>query len=429
MKTIIRSAVVVSAVSLLAACGSEDKHNSDSSVQHNYHDITTTLQGTVFNAIDGARITDKSLSITLVQGSNYRRAKVRKGTADFAGDYAIGNIPTSTALSRPDTPEEDSRAEAEPAAPRGNITYRVSGKVDGFQDFDAAVSFDVQTNDLQDRRANVIGNIYMYPKGVFASDVKVNVSFSEDNEVVVGATVLLNPRTGSNVITTDLDNKIDATNGYQGSLQAVTDASGTATFAAADLVLGGSYNIDVLPIAHKGTQLAVNRGTEDYFTVGATTDIRNVSMAEVVPGNDNGLYITSASNTDTDALTPTGVLTLGFSRAVTLVDERNVRATLSGTTVRAELNSDSFPNSTVEAVLSTDGLTLTLTPVFTKAPVAFNDLNNEALADNNLVVTYSSLLVRIADAADSANTYSVFTTLNDGTGDNPEGKVKITKSF
>jgi hypothetical protein len=404
----IKSAILFSAVSLLAACGGEDGDTSDNSVSVNYHDIRATLQGSIFNAIDGTRITDNSLAVTLVQGSDYRLASVQTGDHEFSGDYAISSIPTSTA---------------------NNITYRVVSKADGYQAFEAAVTFDVATDDfLQDKRINLLANMYMYPIGSFASDVKVNVTFN--NEPVANTTVLLNPRTGSNQITTDTSNTLfTAQNGFQGAMQATTDASGVATFAAANLVLGGQYNIDVMPTTHEGIQLAANRGTATYFTVGSTTNIRNVTMAEAVPGNDNGLYVTSASNSDADALNASGVLTIGFSRTVSLVDERNIDAILSGDTVNAVLNSTTAPDSRVNATLSADGLTLTLTPIFTTAPVAFNDTNNEALADDNLVVTYSNVLVRIADTTDNAVIYNVFTALDDETGANPSAAVQTTKDF
>lgn len=408
MKTIIKSAVLFSAVSLLAACGGDDDQTSDNSIKVNFHDIRATLQGSVFNAIDGTRIKDESLAVTLVQGGDYRRASVQKGEREFAGDYAIGGIPTST---------------------NNNITYRIVGKAAGYQDFEGAVSFALRTDDLQDNRVNLLANMYMFPLGSFASDVKVNVTFNK--EPVVGVTVLLNPRTGSNQLTTDSSNTalFAAQSGFQQAISVVTDASGVATFPAAGLALGGQYNVDVLPTVHEGTQLQVNRGAAPYFVVGTSTNIKNVTMLESVPGSENGLYVTSASNSVTDAVTSTGVLTIGLSRAITLVDERNIGANLTGDIVKAVLNATTVPDSQVAATLSADGKTLTLTPVFTTAPVAFNDSNNEALADDNLVVNYTNVLVRIKDATDDAKTYNVFSALNDQTGNNPSPAVQTTKDF
>jgi hypothetical protein len=401
MKTIIKSAALISAVSLLAACGGDEA--SDSSVSQNYHKITTTLQGSIFNAIDGSRITDESLKVTLVQGTDYRDAKVRKGTADFAGDYAINKIPTATGA--------------------GNINYRIVSSVDGFQSFEATIAFNVTTAGLQDSQANRIGNIYMYPLGSFASEVKVNVTFN--NEPVANASVLLNPQTNANTPTTDTSNTLFAAQGgFQSAQTVVTDASGVATFSAASLVLGGQYSIDVLPVAHEGSQLALNTGTTTI--VGTSNNINNIALAETVPGTQNGLYVTSASNLDTDKITSGGALTLTFSRAVSLVDETAMGATLTNATT-AVLDATSVPNSNVAGVLSADGLTLTLTPQFSTAPVAHSGTNG-GTADNGLLVNFTTVFVRINDASDSAVVYDVFA-LTAETGVALSASVQATANF
>lgn len=408
MKTIIKSAVLFSAVSLLAACGGDDTTTNQSASQ-NYHNIQTTLQGSIFNAIDGTRITDESLKVTLVQGTSYRNANVRKGTADFAGDYSIANIPTS--------------------ANGNNITYRIVSSVDGFQQFETTFAFNVATGgsgSLQDNNANRVGNIYMYPVGSFASNVEVNVTFN--NEAVANATVLLNPVTGANTLTTDSSNTLFAAqSGFQGAQTVVTDANGVATFSATNLVLGGQYNINVLPTDFEGSQLALP--TASVVTVGTTQNIVNVNMTETVPGTDNGLFVASASNLDTDMVTSGGALTLTFSRAVSLVDETNITASLTNATTAA-LNATSSPDSTVIGALSADGLTLTLTPQFAAAaaPVPFTG-SNGTTADNGLIVTYSNVFVRISDASDSAVIYDVLALIAADTGLVISATVQATADF
>lgn len=402
MKTIIKSAALFSAVSLLAACGGDEA--SDNSVSQNYHDITTTIQGSVFDAVTGNRITDESLEITLVQGKKYREAKVISGEKAFAGDYSIGDIPTS--------------------ANNGNITYRIVSQVTGYQPFEAAVAFNIATGGtLQDEAANRVGNIYMYPLGSFASEVKVNVSFN--NEPVANASVLLNPQTNNNVVTTDTSNILFAAqSGFQGSQTVVTDEAGVATFAATGLVLGGQYSIDVLPTTHEGSQLALNAGTTTI--VGTNNNINNIAMVETVPGTQNGLYVTSASNLDADLITSGGALTITFSRAVALVNETAIGANLTNATT-AILDATSVPNSNVAGVLSADGLTLTLTPQFSTAPVAFSGTNG-GTADNGLLVNYTTVFVRINDGSDSAVVYDVFA-LTAETGGNPSASVQATATF
>jgi hypothetical protein len=402
MNTIIKSAALISAVSLLAACGGDE--TSDSSVAQNYHNITTTLQGSIFNAIDGRRITDDTLKITLVQGSDYRAATVRTGTADeFAGDYSLGGIPTATGA--------------------GNITYRLTSNATGYQPFEAIMAFNVVTTGLQDSSVNTIGNIYMYPLGTNASDVKVNVTYN--NEPIVGATVLMNPNTSNNTITTDITNRIALSSGLQKALTATTDASGVATFEAAGLVLGGQYDVDVMPIAYEGSQLSISRGAT--FTVGATTTTRNVAMASSAPGTSNGLYVTSASNSDSDnSIVSSGVLTVKFSRAVSLVNEKTINATLAGGGF-AVLDNAAFDNR-VTAAVSADGLTLTLTPNFSTLPVPFAG-SNSATADNALTVLFSNVQLRLVDANDSSTVYDLGTNLVNQTGAAPSLTVKVTPQF
>lgn len=397
MKTVIKSAALFGAVSLLAACGGEE--NSDASVSQNYHDIRATLQGTILNGLDGKRITDESLKLTFVQGDNYRNVNVRKGDQEYAGDYVINGIPAST---------------------NNNRTYRLVATVDGFQPFETAVSFGVNTANLQDKSVNILGNMYMYPLGSFANDVKVNVTFND--EPVANATVFLNPETGTNVLTADSSNNFlfAQQNGFQQAIRATTDALGVVTFPAESLVLGGRYGVDVMPTEHKGTQLQVNRGA--LFTVGATTTTRNVIMSQAVPGNDNGLYVTSASNLTT-SITADGALTLTFSRAVSLVNENNITATLANDTTAVLDTTDS-----VAGTLSTDGKTLTLTPKFSTAPVIWTG-SNDATADNGLEVTFANVEVRIVDAANSSSAYDVFLNLDDETGNNPSDTVQVTETF
>ncbi|MFT5593729.1 MAG: hypothetical protein ACI8SR_002115 [Oceanicoccus sp.] len=407
MNTAIKSAFLLGTVSLLAACGAED--TTTQAAPQNYHDITTTLQGSIFNALDGSRITDESLKVTLVQGSNYRNANLRKGDNEFAGDYSISDIPTSTSA---------------------NITYRIVTTADGYQPIETDIAFNTNLTAggaIQDRRNNAVGNMYMFPLGTYATDVKVNVTFN--NEPVENATVLLNPITAANVLTTDSSNTIfTAANGFQQATTALTDASGVATFAAAGLVLGGQYNIDVMPATYEGVNLAQN--SAGPITIGATANNNVVTMTELVNGSSNGLYVTSATNQDTDAITSNGSLTLTFSRAVKLVDERNILATLAGddSTKKAQLDTSAAPNTTVNAVLATDGLSLTLTPAFTTIPVNFNGTNNETIADDNLSVVYSNVMVRIAATNDTVAQYDVFG-LSNGTGGNPSASVQTTIDF
>lgn len=391
----------------LYGCGG-DTNTSNSAVPDNYFNKTATLQGTVFDGVTGAKITATSLKVTLVQGSSYRSASVRTGTQSFAGDYSIGNIPISI---------------------NDQTTYRLVVTATGYQDFESTIAFDADSGSTLDNNYNYVGDVQLFPAGVGANDVTVNVSYT--GEPVVGATVMMTRSTLSVIGTVSgsgyflVSNK---TSGYLGNLSATTDSSGVATFSGADLVLGGSYSITVLPLQHEG--VPVVQSSFPSFTVGssASSVVQNVSMSEIVPGSSNGLYVVSASNTDPNLVTPSGVLTIVFSRPVSFVDETNILATLGGGINLAALNTTTSPDSTTNATLSTDGLTLTLTPVFSTAPTAFNG-SNGASADDALTVTYSNVYVRLQEANDTGAIYSVFLTLVGPTGINPSATVLVTPDF
>ena len=406
MKNILKIVGLMFLVSLYG-CGG-DTTNVNASVPDNYFNEKATLQGTVFDGVTGAKITDSSLKIMLVQGTSYRNANVRTGTQQGAGDYAISSIPISI---------------------NDQTEYRLVVTANGYQDFESTIAFDAVSGSTLDRVYNYVGNVQLFQAGVGANDITVNVSYL--GEPVVGATVMMTRSTLSVISTVSGSGAFLASNktsGYLGNLSATTDSNGVATFASAGLVLGGTYGVSVLPVTYKGIPLAMASGSS--VTVGSSIIVQNVSMSDLVPGTSNGLYVVSASNTDPNLVVSSGVLTIVFSRAVSFVDETNILATLSGGVNLAALNTTTSPDSTTNATLSADGLTLTLTPVFATAPTAFNG-SNAASADDALVVTYSNVLVRLQDVADTQPIYSVFGMggLVGPSGSTPSGSVLVTPNF
>ena len=391
---------------LLSGCSSNSDQNNN--VSNNVYDRKGTLQGTIFDATTGARINDKSLKVTLIQGTDYRSPNVLKknvsgSDAIFAGDYAFNGIPLSLN--------------------NNNITYRLVATVDGYQMWEGYITPNVNwagINNTYDGTVNMVGNIYMFPMGATANDVTVNVTFN--NEPVAGTTVQLQPQIANNVGTTSQSGntaagtatRLGAATGTAETLSATTDANGVATFSGANLVLGGQYQIMALPITYQGTQLAETAG--NTVIIGTSVKVQSVAMGELVPGADNGLYIVNNSNADTNNIQSNGVLTLVFSRPVTLINEPGITATLGGTVRSAALNADS-----VVGAMSSDGLTLTLTPNFTTAPVVFDGTNGASAAtptaDIDLTVTYNNVTVVIADGNDgaTANNISNLTTSSGNT--------------
>lgn len=364
---------------------------------------TSTLQGTVFDAVTGQRITDSSLKVTLVQGTSYRNATVKTGSSVFAGDYALAKIPTSEGGSQ-------------------DLTFRLDVRVDGYQRLQAALNFDSGASDTI--ALNFLGNIYLFPLGLATPEQTVTVTYND--EPVAGLTVLMQPTTSTNVLTADTSNIIQGPqDGFLGANSATTDSNGQAVFSGADLVLGGTYNVDVLPGTHEGVQLAQTTGTQ--ITVGTSLTMQSIAMSDLTPGNDNGLFIVSASNSDSNDVNSSGQLTLVFSRPVTLVHESITQASLIGATTAA-LNNNTVPDTTVTATLANDNVTLTLTPNFSTAPLFF-DGSNPTTADNGLLVQFSNLFVRIKDSNDEAELFSVFTDLSDTSGTAPSTFVQVTTDF
>ncbi len=404
MNAMLKTAGLSLLASGLIACGGDE--NQDAAVPQNYHDITTNLQGTVFNAITGERISSEGLSVTLVQGGDYRKAKINK---NFQGDFFVGDIPTSTA---------------------GNITYRLDVSYTGYQPFTSLIGFGVNTNPLQDKEVATVGNVYLYPLGATAPDQTVSVTYN--GEPVPDATVLMQPDTSSNTLTTDIASRLFASAGYQQALQATTDANGIATFTGANLTLGGRYNVDVLPLAYEGKQLAVNRAAA-LINIGQNNITRVVTMGDLLPGSENGLYVVDASNEDTDALQSDGVLTLKMSQPVEIVNEANTVTAVLANNTTAALDFTGT-GTEVNATVSTDGLTITLAPKFATGanPVVFNG-TNAGTADNGLTITYSNLFVRMTATNDNAM-YDVFNTnlgggVVDTSGTQVTGTVTVTPEF
>jgi len=210
----------------------------------------------------------------------------------------------------------------------------------------------------------------------------------------------------------------------------ITDANGQVTFPATDVALGASYFVTVLPVQHEGIQLARSFGA--VFTNGTSASfVQNVALSDIVPGANEGLYIVSASNLDPNNVQADGVVIYTFSKAVTLVDENLVTATIiSGQGSITALTPTTAANSDTTAVVSSpDGLTLTLTPVFSAGPTPLNlNYGNVGNADNALTVQFANLFVRLQQPNDTSVMYNVLALTQEAGGTN-NGQVLVTPAF
>jgi len=430
MKKLLVCVLTMMMVGLFMGCDdTETASTSDNSTMNNEFNKTMSLQGTIFDATDGSRLTGDSLTVTLTQGTNYYSPNVLKKAATdtvFGGDYAFTGIPTTV---------------------HGSLTYRITVTMDGYQRFEGYITPNETdpdddsddtggNNNTIDTVYNMVGNVYLFPLGETAADVNVYVEYN--HERFSGATVYLEQDTANNAETAETNNILVASTGQLVNLSATTDSNGWAIFSGSSLVLGGRYRITVLPMVYEGVQLARNDEAVAAFVVGTTVNTQIVNMADTVPGGeDTGLYIVSASNHDPEDIAPTGVLTIVFSKPVGIVNEAAFTAALTNAT-HAVLEAGS---QGVTAAMSADGLTLTLTPNFTTAgyvnPYAGpntngNGLLGTGLADINLSITYTGGTVYLlGDNQDDAMT---FLTAGDDTIDYLDGTdvsqtVQITSSL
>jgi hypothetical protein len=404
MKKIFKFLVPITLLALtlmMTGCGDTNTTTGTTAASNFDFSKTGTLSGGLFNAVTGERIADPNTKIVMLRGADtIQVSKYYSSATDIArGEYAFTGVPV--------------------AVFDGNITYRVIVEAPGYQRFEAEATSAIagSAGSTYDTVYNQIGDIYLFPKGVAAPDYSVAVKYN--SKAVPGAIVQLQQNATNNSATAEIggatSNRLLPTIGLLPTISATTDANGVAVFSGTSLVLGGEYTAVVLPVttpvADGSIPLARKSGSS--FIEGATASFigETINMTDLNYGtNAAGLYVVSASNSTAGALTTTGVLTLTFNRPVVLngVTSTNTSAqgfsaaltnagaaVLNATTTTAILT----PTRQVISTLSADGLTLTLTPSFSTAPV---------ISDSNLLVTYSDNTASISPVGQLDQVFSIF---------------------
>jgi len=382
MKKIFILLISLLLVGMLVGCD-ETTSTSNQAVPLQSFEETGTVQGTVFDALTGARIGDSSLKVTLVRGTTHASANVLKNSSTdttFLGDFAFDNVPVTIG---------------------GVATYRIVAEMTGYQTFEGYINLAIAVANLGtgviDEVYNFVRNIYMFPVGSYATAQTIYVYY--DNEPVSGATVLFELQP-TNAATTTVISGNDpqgiatvqpAAVGLNAALSGTTDATGMVTFDATDLVLGGTYTVNVLPITYEGVQLALTAGGAN-MVVGTSPNVQIVNMLdEILAANNEGLYVVSATPQDPEDILSSGVLTITFNRAIEIVSEQSFTATLNGETTAALTGGDG-DDTAVAATVSTDGLVLTLTPSFATAIVPYSTStgpSGDGTADIGVSITYA----------------------------------------
>lgn len=369
---------------------------------------TYTLQGIVADAVTGARI-GGDLKMFLVQGPEVRGpSRLITGTTDpLLGEYAFTGIPVEYV--------------------GGNNVWKVVVVKSGYQRFESEVSFVASAvataaaanNALLDQAFSRIGNVYLFPIGVTAPDYAFIATYN--GKPVPGATVQLDPISASNgglVVTGGAGDTLIANNGYVASLAATTDANGKATFAGTLLALGARYNVQVLPVAFKepttGTtvQLGLFNSVDSFIDAGLSKVLQNIALNPLnVRTSAEPIYLVDASNRIGRQIQADGKLTITFNAPVTVVNPNGFTALYNpgikadGTTPgTSQLNS----LQNVNALLSGDGLTLTLAPNFSATPTGSTGTPQApAATDRAVVIQYREGTALVVPRDYPAQTFSV----------------------
>lgn len=323
-------------------CGTTNQASPSPNAISQY-DITGTLQGKIMDAVTGDPIGGSNLKMYLIQGTSNRgpSSLVTDINSPLAGNYAFSGIPVDLNT--------------------GEARFRVVVSKPGYQDFEADVELSAAvvpgTNYIVDKTINMIGDIYLYPLGSTAGNFNVYV-YDPNGVPIPNASVLLQQNVSNNNQTSIASSDIlNATGGLYSSLNATTDATGLATFTGGTLTLGGAYNIVVPSLTFSGVQLQTY--ISGFYNIGTNAATQTVGMSFAY----DLLYAVSVSNSVPGIVTASGVLTIVFNQPV-IIDTTLFTAALSGG------SGGVLGAPAVTATLSTDGLTLTLTPNITTAPTA-----------------------------------------------------------
>jgi hypothetical protein len=395
---------------IVLGCSSTSYFNN----QHEVIGMTFTLQGVVANAMNGARIGD-DLKLYLVQGGTVRGPSrlVTNTTDPLAGEYAFTGIPVEFNA--------------------GNNVWKLVAIKSGYQRFESEFSLPASAaSGIVDTAYSKIGNIYLFPVGVGSPDYTVTTTYN--GKPVGNATVQLDPVSAGNsgAFVVGTGDTLAATNGYLASLTQTTDATtGKATFAGTNLAVGAFYKVTVLPVTFKdsagttvqlGTFNPVGAGISFIAGLG-TTDVPIPLVKVNAPGGAQ-LYVTGASNRAQNQVFADGKLTITFSAPVTLVTPTSPPATSFGAGLTVGTLADGTPAAgtmgapPVSATLSTDGLTLTLAPLYATNPTGVH----------GVIITYNNGNATVSPRDYPALSFNVFggggLKFSDGTA--VSGVVNIT---
>lgn len=260
--------------------------------------------------------------------------------------------------------------------------------VPGYQPFESVVliassraaSGSEAHQDVLSQIPTLQANIRLFPAAPAGKDYQVVVSFN--GAAVEGAAVQLIP-TGGHVTPISGANYLDpVVTGYK-TLQGTTDASGVATFPAAQLALGARYHYLVIPVDSSTQGVADGTVTVGYVLAPSDPYALHVDLADTTAD----LVIVSKS-TDANSHDETGALKVVFNKPVELVPDSvdGAVATLDHAVQAALVDDVPGNNASEQVTVAISGQTVTLTPKFKTSPAKAKEAA--------LGITYSGISVR-----------------------------------
>ncbi len=346
---------------------------------------TYSLTVFAYDAVTGAPITSAALAAGLVLYEDSDKVQPVVLDTTLAGAVIFKDVPADYATK--------------------NKVYPIFASVAGYQAFQGEVTFATHDNNVDqgmtglptDDLFSQVGYIHLWPVGFHAPDYTFTVLFN--GKPVPNAAVKFDMGDQSSGAGNNQNHGVIAAT-YYGlipSLTGTTDANGNVTFLGANLMLGASYDFEVEPIVFEGVQLA--SGSDNGVIVGTDDATRVVSLSntDLVPGaNKYGLYVKSISNS-VEGQVSSGTLTIVLSRAVVLHTSTTAPTQLFDAT---QTSSGALNLTTpVNATLSADGLTLTLSPSWTTNPNG---------ADRGSTITYNDGSAFLTVVGYPADTFGVF---------------------
>ena len=350
MKKVLFVLSLVLAGGMLWGCGSTSTTNNPNTNGLQYYNITGSIQGKIMDAITGAPVSGSNLKVYLIQGSSVRgpNTLITDPKSPLCGDYAFSNIPADVNT--------------------GEIRYRIAVAKPGYQPFEGDVELQATINNttnapVVDNQYNMIGDVYLYPEGSAPADLTVYV-YDPTGLAIPNATVNLKQDVTNNFTTVPVSgDRLAQMGGLYPSLQATTNAQGLATFTSGTLVLGGAYDLQVASLTFNG-EILNDPTFPGSSGIPLQIGIFPASFAvHMIPAAMPPLYVVTATNSVPSTITASGVLTITFNQPV-MIDTTLFTAALSGG------SGGVLGAPAVNAALSANGMTLTLTPNFTTNPTA-----------------------------------------------------------